>query len=157
MRYDHMFTMHADTKVFYDVTHYNTDCFTTTPGQHAIADMFFRLNTDQVRSSRRTLKVMDMLGKLGGNHMTLTVFLTYLFGKFFSFNAFLESTNSLFFYQMKTNDPVFVDNRNTSQQLRTRVDVRNLKLDIVSKVKIHILNSKLGWLFDSCASPKTKS
>ena len=53
---------------------------------YKIAEMYFRLETDQLKHERQVFGFMDWLGEVGGITELLTRFFTFILGGYLTFN-----------------------------------------------------------------------
>lgn len=62
---------------------------------HTIAEMYFRIKTDQIQHTRIVFNIMNWLGSIGGIKELLISFVCFIFGGFAEFNGFIQILNVL--------------------------------------------------------------
>lgn len=65
-RYDNWWSSTVIVNIFYDYMFYNSDTFVVPESKTEIAEMYFRLEVDQMSHSRVVFSSMDFIGSLGG-------------------------------------------------------------------------------------------
>jgi hypothetical protein len=65
-RVDHWITNSESTNPFFDYLFFNSDTYIVAKDKVEIAEVYFRLDTDQVTHHRKVFAIMDFFGALGG-------------------------------------------------------------------------------------------
>ena len=84
---------------FYDLTFYNSDTMTLPPSiqnKKEIAEMYFRLEVDEVEHIRNLFELMDWLGAVGGVVESLSKSAALFLGSYMSFNSGLEIIHHIY-------------------------------------------------------------
>jgi hypothetical protein len=137
---------------FYDFLFYNSDTYPTAPTKspHLIAEMYFRLEVDQVSHARNVYALMDFIGALGGVSDLLLQILGWIFGGYAAFHSGLATLAALYkvrhgggslFLPSKRNDPAKPEEEKIKVALRTRVF-------------LYFLQAPLGCLCAPCKKPR---
>ena len=74
---------------FFDITNYNSDTVEIDEFNedfYGIAEMYFRLDSDEIKHERLVISLMDWLGEIGGITDLLTRIATFILGGYFGFN-----------------------------------------------------------------------
>ena len=87
------------TNVFYDLTLFNSDTMVLPPAlknKKEIAEMYFRLEVEEIEHVRIFFELMDWLGSVGGIVEVLTKLATFILGSYMSFNSGLEIIHHIY-------------------------------------------------------------
>jgi hypothetical protein len=90
--------------IFYDYFEYNTDTFTSAPkgSEQLVAEMYFRLEVDQITHNRVVYTFMDFIGDLGGVKDIMLQLAGWVFGSYSAFYASWSTVATL--YRVKLPD-----------------------------------------------------
>lgn len=115
-----------------------------------IADMYFRLDVDQVSHGRVVYGLMDFIGSLGGVSNLLLQIVGWVFGGYAAFHSSTATLAALYkvrssatslFKKSKQNDPA-------------EPTVNKIKVSQSTRIFLFLLSSPLGCLFKLCAKSK---
>jgi len=84
---------------FYDCTFYNSDTMIVNSNSsfyNIIAEMYFRLEVDEVEHTRILFELMDWLGAVGGVIESLSHTAVLFLGAYLSFNSALEIIHDVY-------------------------------------------------------------
>ena len=85
---------------FYDLKFFNSDTMQLGPGladaKKEIAEMYFRLEVDEVEHIRILFELMDWLGAVGGVVESLSKSAVLFLGSYMSFNSGLEIIHHIY-------------------------------------------------------------
>ena len=84
---------------------YNNDYFSVPKENTVIAELYFRLNSDQMSHYKRVFSFMDFLGAIGGVSRILLQIVGVLIGSYSKFLASFSTIGML--YKIKSKDPIF--------------------------------------------------
>lgn len=71
---------------FFDSKVFNTDTYFVSDDIMAIADLWFRLDTDKIIHTRNVFGISDLLGTIGGVELVLLQIAGMIFKDYFKFN-----------------------------------------------------------------------
>ena len=95
-RADHWFPGTGTTiEKFYDILLFSNDEIEVGKEFMTIAEMWFRVKTDNITHTREVFSFMNWLGSIGGITGLLTTFAVFLFGGYTQFNAFVNNVETL--------------------------------------------------------------
>jgi hypothetical protein len=136
---------------FFDYIFYSSDSFPTPPksSPHLIAEMYFRLQIDQISHGRNVFTLMDFIGTLGGVSGLLLEILGWVFGGYATFHSGFATLAAL--YKVKQNGPsIFLPTKKVSTE---NPDLVKLKIPQSTKILLFFLQSPCGCLFRPFKKP----
>ena len=80
----------AKDEFFFDITFYNSDTISVDLNHAVIAEMYFRIDIDEIRHTRIVFEFMDWLGAIGGVAEILFQISYVFLGSWLSFNSAVE-------------------------------------------------------------------
>lgn len=95
-RIDHWHTGKLILDPFFDYVFYNSDTWDVPKNKSEIAEVYFRLDTDQVTHHRKVFAIMDFFGALGGVERILLKVCGLFYGGFANFEALFETNGQLY-------------------------------------------------------------
>jgi hypothetical protein len=81
---------------YYDYVFYNSDTFEVSKNETAIAEMYFRIDVDQMVHHRQVFSLMDFFGSVGGINQILTEVAVLIYGSFASYYFYLSTIEVMF-------------------------------------------------------------
>lgn len=87
-----------DEDVFFDYFEYNTDTFQSAPAgsEQMVAEMYFRLEVDQITHNRVVYDFMAFIGDLGGVKDIMLQLAGWVIGSYAAFHASWSTISSLY-------------------------------------------------------------
>ena len=107
----------SNLELFFDVLFYNSETLSVTTDYMTVAELYFRLDIDNVVHTRHVFTFMDWLGAIGGIEKILLRFFIMIYGGYANFNASIESINLLYDENLQNEAPVL--DKNTIVLLNT--------------------------------------
>ena len=169
--------MEEEEVVFWDTTFYNQDTFGIDEGRapvgpsSVIAEVWFRLDIDEVVHTREVYQFLDWMGDVGGCRDIMMAFFAIVFGGYVNFTSNIEtmlhlySKEALYRTDCSNNLPhppddesdkdstVKVDDHEkSSENLKTHLSVHNfsdLTISGYTRIKVYIF-STFGCMNFSC-------
>ena len=147
-RQDGYFIQKPDLDIFYDYFEYNTDTFTSAPegSEQLVAEMYFRLEVDQITHNRVVYTFMDFIGDLGGVKDIMLQLAGWVIGSYAAFHASWSTVAALYrvklpegniYAQSKQNDP-------------STPDLYKIKLPLCTRLFLWLNTTMCGFLFKCC-------
>ena len=147
-RQDGYFIQKPDLDIFYDYFEYNTDTFTSAPAgsEQLVAEMYFRLEVDQITHNRVVYTFMDFIGDLGGVKDIMLQLAGWVIGSFAAFHASWSTVAALYrvklpegniYQKSKQNDP-------------STPDLYKIKLPLCTRLFLWLNTTMCGFLFKCC-------
>jgi hypothetical protein len=78
---------------FFDVITYNFDTINSPHNHNYLAEIYFRVDVNEIIHSRVVFKFMDWLGSIAGIEKFLLKWITFVFGGYINYNASIEIIN----------------------------------------------------------------
>lgn len=96
---------------FYDYIFYNSDTYPRAPDglERMVAEMYFRMDVDQISHSRDVYYFMDFIGDIGGIGEILLQICGWVFGGYAAFHAMFSTIAVL--YRHKANENPFAKSK----------------------------------------------
>jgi hypothetical protein len=112
-RYDYWWSSTLVHNYFYDFIFYNSDTYDVPMDQALAAEMYFRLDVDQVRHGRVVFTSMDFIGSLGGVSDFMLQVVGWVIGGYAAFHQAYATMNVLYKIRRPESDPqIFEGPRN---------------------------------------------
>lgn len=93
----------GDDITFYDITPFNSDTLDVGPDFPLLAEMYFRIDTDELAHVRKVYEFMDFLGDVGGVIESLMRASIFLFGGYLAWNSDIETMIEMYSSTTKMN------------------------------------------------------
>jgi hypothetical protein len=146
----YIFPNNFDNK-FYDCFEYNTDTWQSAPAgsEQLVAELYFRLEVDQITHSRIVYNFMDFIGDLGGVRDIMLEIAGWLIGSYAAFHSAWATMSALYrvrlpdgniYQQSKLNDP-------------TNPDLFKIKLPLATRFFLWLNTTMCGCFFKCCMKP----
>ena len=84
-RTDHWWTPKVIYNPFFDYVFYNSDTYDVELGRKEIAEVYFRLDSDQINHHRDVFAIMDFFGAIGGVSRVLLTMCGIVYGGYAKF------------------------------------------------------------------------
>ena len=120
--------------IFFDYFNYNSDTFETAPPgmENYIAEMYFRLEVDQLTHSRVVYHFMDFIGDLGGVPAIMLQLCGWVVGSYAAFHASFATISAL--YRVRNSEKIYLETEEN--------DPSDPKLE---KIKLHLCTRYFLW------------
>lgn len=120
-----------DGDVFFDYFEYNTDVYKSAPAgmEDVIAEIYFRLEVDQISHGRTVYNFMDFIGDLGGVPAIMLQLAGWVIGSYSAFHASYATMSAL--YRIKCNDKIFLDSK---QNDPNTPEIQKMKLGLSTRL-----------------------
>jgi len=151
-RIDNWYWGESEIKYFFDYLFYNSDTYPTPPenNQEIIAEMYFRLEVDQVSHGRVVYALMDFIGSLGGVSDLLLQIVGWIFGGYAAFHSSIATLAAL--YRVRSSEPSLF--ASSKQNDPAHPSVNRIKVAQSTRIFLFFLASPLGCVFKLCAKPR---
>ena len=107
LRIDYWWRGYKAVDKFFDYVFYNHDIYEVPKTNTLIAQMYWRLNNDQIMHWRKAFSIMDLFGSLGGVSKILLSICTFFVSGYSNFWAKFSTTSML--YNIKSSIKIFGD------------------------------------------------
>lgn len=120
-----------DQDIFFDYFEYNTDIYKSAPLglENVIAEMYYRLEVDQITHGRVVYNFMDFIGDLGGVPAIMLQLAGWVIGSYSAFHASFATMSAL--YRVKSNDKLFLDSKQSDP---SKPELQKIKLPLCTRV-----------------------
>jgi hypothetical protein len=136
---------------FYDFLFYNSDTYPTAPASNPdmIAEMYFRLEVDQVSHARNVYALMDFIGALGGVSDLLLQILGWIFGGYAAFHSGVATLTALYRVKHSGASIFLPSKRNDPHQ----PDKELIKVGLRTRIFLYLVSGPFGCLCGPCKKP----
>jgi len=136
---------------FFDYFEYNTDSWPTAPigSEDMIAEMYFRLEVDQITHARQVYNSMMFIGDLGGVKDILLQIGGWVIGSFSAFHISWSMLSSLQFVRMKGGNIY----QKSKQNNPAHQDVYKMKLPLKTRLFLWMNTTMCGFMCKPCRKP----
>lgn len=86
----------SETLTFYDIVPFNSDTFDVNKDFKPIAEMYFRVDVDEMLNVRKVFSFVDFLGSIGGIVEILARLSAFILGGYLSWHSTVEIMSSLY-------------------------------------------------------------
>jgi len=140
-------------EVFYDYKYYNVDTFDVEEEKDVLAEIYFRLEVDQINHERVVFSLMDWLGALGGVPDILMMIAGLFVGGYAVFNSTFYTIAGL--YRVRSETSLYKPSKKMDEN---KPKDQKIKLDLGMRCCLYIYTeSTLHYIcFDICKSEKLK-
>ena len=139
-RVDNWYSKQVKLNPFFDYIFFNSDTYEVAKDKVEIAEVYFRLMTDQVTHDRKVFAIMDFFGALGGVSRVLLSMCGLFYGGYARFESAFETNAQL--YRIKTNQDIFKKDKNSKSNIQ--------------KMKVSVLTRIALFSHVSCIAPLIK-
>ena len=130
---------------------YSSDTYPSPPvgSEDTIAEMYFRLQVDQISHSREVYTFMMFLGNLGGVSELLLQLAGLLIGGYASFHSSFATIAALYLHKNE-GDPIFSASKWNNP---ANPSVQKIKLPLSTRVFLYFLSTPLKLVLNKFKSP----
>jgi hypothetical protein len=115
---------------FFDYVFYNSDTYDVPLDKVEIAEIYFRLMTDQITHKRKVFAIMDFFGALGGVSRVLLQICGIFYGGYATFESAYQTNAQL--YKVKSDKPIF---KNCSR-FPNKSNVQRMNLSALTRLSL---------------------
>ena len=133
---------------FFDVFEYNTDTFTSAPAgsEMLVAEMYFRLEVDQITHSRVVYNFMDFIGDLGGVNDIMLQLAGWVIGSYAAFHASWATVAALYRVKLPGGN-IYHDSK---QNDASNPHIFKMKLGLCTRIILWLNTTMCGCFFKCC-------
>ena len=140
-------------ETFYDYKFYNVDTFDVEEEKDVLAEIYFRLEVDQINHERVVFAFMDWLGALGGVPDILMMLAGIFVGGYTVFNSTFFTIAGL--YRVRSESTLYKPSRKNDE---SKPKDQKIKLDLGMRCCLYIYTESFlhYFCFDVCKSERLK-
>jgi hypothetical protein len=130
---------------------YNSDTYPTAPigSENLIAEMYFRIEVDQISHNREVYNFMMFIGDLGGVSELLLQICGWILGGYAAFHSAYSTMSALYFVQ-NNGEPIF---EKSKQNNKRTPEIQKMKLPLKTRVFLYLLTTKASFFLSPCKHP----
>jgi len=117
--------------------------------ENVIAEIYFRLEVDQISHGRTVYNFMDFIGDLGGVPAIMLELAGWAIGSYSAFHASYATMSAL--YRVKSTEKIFLDSK---QNDPNTPELQKMKLGLSTRLFLWTQTTILSFLCSCCKSKK---
>ena len=133
-RFDNWYAQIQTLNIFFDYKFYNSDTFDVPEETEIAAEMYFRLDVDQITHGRVVFSLMDFIGELGGVSDFVLMVSSWVIGGYAAFHASIVTMSVLYRVRRPPDQKLFTAGQADDQ---IESDIENIKFTLCTKVMLY--------------------